>query len=411
MRAALHQAAGALLLVGGAALAGETKPAAEAASPAKVETPAQAQPVGAAKSEDAPPSPFELTRSLQALQDQIALGSEAANSAQRALLTHIGEQLMAAEGQIWREPANARAAIVYVLSGGRPQLLHRLIREGQLPPSETDLARGVLAYATGRREEAWSILEKIDARALPPTLGANVALVQATLTMETDRESAVEYLETARLLAPGTLIEEAALRRQLSVASALADAESFMSLARQYVRRFPRSVFAANFLRAFPELWAGLDLPGDADTFAKLEATVAGLDAGARRDIYLALSLDRLIAGEVEFARLAATGATGLAEAGSADAARAALYGAAAQVASEAPSPAIDAIRAIDPASLAPADAELRAAALQVADQVQSEPEAAELTGGDTGDLEASEVLARARQAIAAADALLERSR
>lgn len=408
----LRNAACMLLLVAGGAAAAEPEPSGLApdAGPTATE-PAATAASEAATSGAGPRPPYELTRSLQALQDQIALGSEAARSALRALLTHVGEQLAAADPDVWREPANARAAIVYVLSGGRPQLLHRLIQDEQLAKSERDLAQGALAYATGRRDEAWSFLEGVDARALPPSLGAHVALVQASLTMETDRERAVEYLETARLLAPGTLIEEAALRRQLSVASALADAESFMSLARQYVRRYPRSLYASNFLRAFPELWVGLDLPGDADAFARLESTVAGVAPDDRRDLYLALSRNRLVAGDIDIARSAAMGASALAEAGSAAAVRAGLYEAAAQVASDETSLAVGAIEAIDPVSLSEEDARLRAAALAVADQVRRPPESAKLPGGDTGDLEASEVLDRGRQVVAAADALLEKTR
>jgi chemotaxis protein MotC len=408
MRALFH-ALGVLLLLGGGALA--TEPATPDTAGVQAPDAAEVEAAEVDAPDDEPRPPYELTRSLQALQDQVAVGSEAANAAQRGLLVHIGEQLLAAAPEVWIEPANARAAIVYTLSGGRPDLLHRLIRDELLPAGEMDLAKGALAYAVGRREEAWSLLEKVDARALPASLGAHVALAQATLTIESDQGRAVEYLETARLLAPGTLIEEAALRRQLTVASAMADVESFMSLARQYVRRFPKSVYAVNFLRALPELWADLGLPGDAETFGKLETTVAGLASEDRRAVYLALAVDRLVAGETEIARLAATGASDLAASGSAEAVRAALYEAAAQVASPEPGVALDAIQAIDPASLSETDAHLHAAALAIADQVWSEHEPARVPEGDAGEMEASAVLERGRASIAAADALLEEMR
>ena len=320
--------------------------------------------------------------------------------------------MLASAPEVWREPANARAAIIYTLSGGRPELLHRLILDQLLPAGDMELARGALAYAVGRREDAWSLLEGVDARALPASLGANVALAQVSLSMDSDQARAVQYLETARLLAPGTLIEEAALRRQLTVASGMADADGFMALARQYLRRFPNSVYVANFLRAFPELWADLDLPGDAESFGKLEATVEGLHPEDRRAVYLAFAFDRLMAGEIEIARLVATGAADLADTGSAEALRAALYQAAAQVATPAPGAALDAIRAIDPAALSSGDAELHAAALAIAEQVWREPDAARLAEGDLeSGMEAAEVLERARASIAAADALMERTR
>lgn len=411
MRTALGQALGALLLLGGGALAADAESPAEPEAAAEVETSSAVEPSAEAETSGAGRPPYELTRSLQALQDQIALGSEAANSALRALLVRIGDELLAANPEVWREPANARAAIVFTLGGGRPHLLHRLIREELLPAGETELAKAALAYATGRRDEAWSVLETVDARTLPPALGAHIALVQGGLTADSDPASALGYLETARLLAPGTLVEEAALRRQLSVASALSDAEGFMALARQYVRRFPNSVFAVNFLRSFPELWAGLDLPSDADTFAKLEATVAGLASGDRRKLYLALAFDRVVAGEVEIARLAATGASGLADAGSAEASRAALYEAAAGVAGRDSVLALEALEAIDPAALSEPDAELHAAALAVAEEVQRAPEPAGPLDPDAGEPDASEMLERGRAAVAAADALLEKMR
>ncbi len=299
-----------------------------------------------------PRPPYELTRSLQALQDQMVLGSHAAGAAQQALLIRIGNEFSKAPHTVWREPANARAAIVYVLSGGWPHFLRRLIDSGALPEDQTELARGALAYATGRRDEAWAILRAVNARALPPSLGAHVALVQASLTMEKDPAQAAGYLETARLLAPGTLIEDAALRREVTVASDRAEAERFMFLARQYIRRFQSSVYAANFVRAFPQLWVGLGLPADEESLEKLKATVAGLDAASRRELYLALARHRLVAGDAKLAAFAAEQATELSPAGSPEAVRGALYRAAAEVAGGNSAGAVEKLRGIDPARL-----------------------------------------------------------
>ena len=370
-----------------------------------------AQPVAGAESAGiGPRPPFQLTRSLQALQDQMALGSHAAGAAQRALLVRIGDEFSKAPRSVWREPVNARAAIVYVLSGGWPHFLQRLIDGAALPEAETELARGAFAYAMGRRDEAWSRLGTVDARALPPSLGAHIALVQASLAMESDPRSAAGYLDTARLLAPGTLIEDAALRRELTVASGMADAERFMFLARQYIRRFSHSVYAANFLRAFPQLWVDLRLAADQESFGKLEATVAGLDPTSRRALYLALARHRLVAGDISLAGFAAAQAAPLSEAGSPEAMRAALYGAAAQVVAGDPGAAVERLAAVDPSLLSAADAELRAAALSVADQVRHEPERAALPQ-DAAELETSAVMQRGIDALAAADALLKRIR
>ncbi len=388
-------------------LAGLPQPVAGAEHAAAEPAPAE----HAAAAPAGPRPPFELTRSLQALQDQMVLGSHAAGAAQKALLVRIGDEFSKAPKSVWREPANARAAIVYVLSGGWPHFLQRLIHAGSLPDAEADLARGALAYATGRRDEAWAGLRAVEARALPPLLGAHVALVQASLTMERDPASAAGYLETARLLAPGTLIEDAALRREVSVASDMANAERFTFLARQYIRRFARSVYAPNLVRAFPQLWAGLGLPNDADSFMRLEATVAGLDPASRGELYLALARHRLVAGDTVLAGFAAARAAELAEAGSSEAMRAALYGAAAEVAGGGSARAVERLRGVDPARLSRPDAELQTAALAVADQVWREAPLKDATPREAVEFEASAVLQRASAAIAAADALLRRTR
>ena len=58
-------------------------------------------------------------------------------------------------------------------------------------------------------------------------------------------------LDRARLLAPGTLVEEAALRRSIAVAAKLGDAKRFLRLSEQYVRAYLRSPYASQFADAF----------------------------------------------------------------------------------------------------------------------------------------------------------------
>lgn len=360
--------------------------------------------------ESHPHEPFELVRSLHALQDQVAFGSRAALSAQRGLLLHIGKQLLSTAPEAWAKPVNARAAITYVLSGGQPELLRVLLAGGMLPAEENALAKAALAYATGRQGEALAGFSKVDARTLPPSLGAHVAVVQAALTMEAAPERAVEYLETARLLAPGTLVEESALRRHLAVASTLSDPNSFIFLARQYIRRFQHSIYAANFLRAFPELWIGLDLPTDEESFVQIDEALGELETDARREVHLSLARRAILGGDRRLARFAATRAAELSDMQSVMAVRAALYEAAAGVAEADSASAVQMLHEIDPAQLSEIDAELHSAALTVARQVQGPPVQKDRSKGVPGS-EPTPVNLRARAAIEATDALLQRVR
>ena len=67
----------------------------------------------------------------------------------------------------------------------------------------------------GGRTKQGRGLAALNARSLPPTLGAEIALVQSALVAQNDLKATIERLDEARLLMPGTLVEEAALRREI----------------------------------------------------------------------------------------------------------------------------------------------------------------------------------------------------
>src|SRR5690625_967925 len=342
---------------------------------------------------------------MNALQDQIALGSEAALAAQQGLLLRTGGQMLELDRTLWREPVNARAAIGFVLSGGEPELLRALLAENVLPGAEAELARAALAYATGRWGEASAALEGVDARHLPPALGAHSALVQASLAMAEAPAEARSFLETARLLAPGTLVEEAALRRQLLVESRLAQPESLGALARHYCRRFPNSIYGANLCHALPELWAGLGLPGSEESFELLDLVLAELAPAARRGVYLSFARNHALAADREFARHVAIYAGEASRENSQEKSRAMLYAAMVEVAGADWAGTRQSLHAIDPALLSAEDRGLHQAALAILDEVEGPP--IETDDADGVDPLPSSLVNRARDAIAATDALL----
>ena len=61
-------------------------------------------------------------------------------------------------------------------------------------------------------------------------------------------KAAVELLDWARLLSPGGLVEEAALRREIALLAGAKDVARVAMLTRQYVTRFAASLYAADFL-------------------------------------------------------------------------------------------------------------------------------------------------------------------
>jgi chemotaxis protein MotC len=356
-----------------------------------------------AHGQEAAREPADLIRSLQTMQDEIARGSTSAHLSQRALIAQIAEQLALAKPEVWKEPKNARAAVTFVLSGGDPRILKRLSELGIPPGIDEKLVQGALAYGEGRNAEAIDLLVRINARSLDPGIAGHLALVQAELIAIKDARKALASLDEARLLSPGTLIEEAALRRQISLVAAAKDFDRFDMLAANYLRRFARSVYAASFRQQFATDVAGRDA-GSAGRMAKLAGALEAVDAPDRRDIYLLIAREALIRGKFELARLAGGNAVRLAEEASPERSRAMLYEAAAFVVGGDMETGMSALQAMDKAELDEEDAELLEAARSVAAEVRRPPAASQALA----DTPIPKAVEAARQSMARVDQLIE---
>jgi chemotaxis protein MotC len=356
-----------------------------------------------AHGQEAARHPVDLVRSLQTLQDEIAQGSAGTHLSQRVRLAQIAEQLALAKPEVWKEPRNARAAIAFVLSGGDPRILKKLSEGGMLSALDAKLVQGVVAYGEGRSAEAADLLVQIPARSLEPSIAGHLALVQAELTAGKEPSKALAFFDEARLLSPGTLIEEAALRRQISLVAAAKDFDRFDMLAANYLRRFARSVYAASFRQQFAADVAARDA-GSAGRMAKLVGALEAVDAPERRDIYLLIAREALIRGKFELARLAGDKAVHLAEAASPEWRRARLYEAAAFVVGGDMETGMSTLETMDKAGLDEEDAELLEAARSVAAEVRRLPAASQASadGPPPGAVEA------ARRSMAHVDQLIE---
>ena len=219
-----------------AAPAHPTEPAATHADAAPHGAPAEAAPTGRTDI-----YPVTLVRRLQRLQDLIAAGSTAGIAQQRAMITEMDAAFGEADPSVWQDPANARALVMYFLGGGNPAVLRAIINREPKPNIDEKLLTGSLLYLEGREEPALRQLGEIDARKLPNGIGGQIALAQAALTVRTDPAKAALLLEVARLLMPGTLVDEAALRRAVLVAAQAGDLDQFERLSGQYFSRFRHS--------------------------------------------------------------------------------------------------------------------------------------------------------------------------
>jgi chemotaxis protein MotC len=374
---------------------------------------------GAALGQSTSGEPFELVRSLQSLQDQVTRGNARAHAYQRVLMGQIAEQFAGMNPERWKERKNVRAAVVFVLSGGNGSVLQMFVNSGVRADLDDKLIRGTLAYAGGHKQEAAKLLHSIDARSLDASIAGHVAYVQAELAAEKEPAKALAYLDDARLLAPGTLVEEAALRRQITLV-ADADGDRYQALATQYLRRFPHSVYAGSFKQQFAaRMVAGTDA-SKPEHLAKLDAMLRALTPGERRDICLILAKDALDRGRVGVAKFAAMQATQLASSGSPEERRSRLLLAASLVATEELEKGVDMLAGIERAGLSDEDASIMDAALAVAGQVQrsvEQPGPTAVPPADIGERSepagrgtakaTAELIARAQKAVMEVDRML----
>ena len=433
MRLRLHLALCVLSMLGLAAPAHAAEP--EPAPAAKDAAPAAKDAAPAAKDAEAKPAnapegsgsrtkaeapdllaPYMAVRSLQVLQEMVAHGSTSAQGAQPKLLSHIADVFAAADPAVWKERRNAQAAVLYLFSSGKPAVVRALLGRAVFAPENDRLLKGALAYAEGEDGVAKVLLGKIEPKSLPQSVGGHLALVLATLFATDDAAKAGRMLDEARLLVPGTLVEEAALRRQIFLSADAATLDKFVSLSRQYMRRFHTSVYASNFKHRLASFATAVAVSGDVAALAKLEPVLAELPTPERRGLYLALAQASLVQGKTMTGRYAAEKAAALAADSPGDAARAKLYAAAASAPTDEAGAGRSSLAQVDASRLSARDAELRDAAMTVAQTVDADllsrggdMGAASGAAADTaGDAATAALLDRAHQAMTTSDAILE---
>lgn len=208
-------------------------------------------------------APYKIVRKITELQNRIVHGDRAAFDILQARLVSVSEELIAVDTALWiTDLRNARAALKFVMSGGPPDILRRLIKEAALPTRYLEPATAILAYSEGRKADAYRLLRETDPRALEATLGGHLALIKA-LTIGSRRSDEVrKLLDDARLLSPGTIVEESALRRQIPLEAMQPDNGEFDMLTSRYLRRFSQSVFARGLLLQVAETVARDDYGG-----------------------------------------------------------------------------------------------------------------------------------------------------
>ena len=319
--------------------------------------------------------PYQLVRSLQLIQDRIAAGDHAALPMQAKLLEMVDARLRDADAEDFKEPKNFRALLVYGMSGGNPVTVAAAVSRAAPDPQNLAIAKGLIAYLNGRPAGAIEVLKPIDPMSVPSDLGAFLALVKGSLLANDEPAAALVFLDEARLLSPGTLVEEAALRRSVAIAAAQGDAARFALNSTQYVASYLYSPYASQFADAFVSGVITLHMAISQDKIADITSM---MDPEREKVIYLRIARRAAIDGLTELSAFASAKAEkGRHGSDNQDDPRAQLYSSLSTVTS----PTIGEVRAklgkIDRGKLSQGDRDLLDAAQAVAGEVVAPVKAA----------------------------------
>ena len=321
--------------------------------------------------------PYQMVYSLQLVQDRIADGDQAALPMQRKLLELIDARLADSTQEDFSDERNFRSLMIYAMSGGNPTTVEKVVSRLILDDQGARLSAGLLEYVRGQPARALAALKDIDPREVEADIGPSLALVKGTLHVNLDAAQSLAFFDFARLAGPGTLIEEAALRRSVSLSSEIGDGDRFATMSEQYVRRFLRSPYASQFADYFVLGVARLHAKLKLDRIA---AIIDEMTEDQSRVVYLRIArqaaidrLDELLA----FARTGLERHTPRKEEG--QDMRATLYSALAAVASEDAAGVREQLETIDPSRLSEPDRILLDAARSIVDEVVSPPSTASL--------------------------------
>jgi chemotaxis protein MotC len=247
--------------------------------------------------------PYQMVRSLQHVQDRVAVGDHAALPIQRRLLEMIDERLRAASAAELMQPSNLQAMLVYAMSGGNPATLKSILLRLHLEEREARIAAGILGYLNGGTRNAAAALKSIDPMQEPAEIGSFLALLKGSLMSLEDPTGALRLLDEARLLSPGSLVEEAALRRSIALAATVDDPKRFLRAIDQYARGYIRSPYASQFADA---LVAGVIKLQDKLDLAAVDAVVALMNPEQRKVVYLRIARRAAIEGFASLSKYAA---------------------------------------------------------------------------------------------------------
>ena len=370
----------------------------------------------------APRNALLLVRKLSRIHDEMAKGNQAAVSQLDEIDIGISGQFEQFDRVDWQSSKNVEAMMTYVLSGGKAEIVENFVEAKTATAEQLALAKGAMHFSMHRPETALKLIGGVDPRTMERSLAGPMALALASLHATEEPQRGVQLFDEARLQAPGTAIEEAAIRREVPLLLKQGDIRRAMGLASRYVRSFGRSVFAKKF---YQDLATGLAASDESEAVAAIEEVSVSIERepdDIRADLYLKVSRAAVVSGKLNLCKKAATKIIVMLPDGSPSKSKAQLYSAAASAPTEDARTAFVDLDAVPLGDLDTDEIAIREAAKTIAgyinvagttsakmdqtgSQVRGDPE--QRKASVSAPVEDSDVLRRVQAAIKEADILL----
>lgn len=246
---------------------------------------------------------YKMVRSLEDVQDKIVGGDVGASEMQRFVLGVIDRRLRTAQPEEFNELRNVDAAMIYAMSGGNPATLDFLIAHDSHGNFDTRITNALLMYMGGKAGAVDKTLEEVVPEYKSTSIGPYLALIAGNALTQKKPEKALEYFDWARLILPGTIVEEAALRRSLLITVRQNNVARSLDLARLYFSRFPKSPYAA---QSADQVVALIDAHEKDIGNERISELLGWLDDPRQQELYLRVARKAAIGGRFEFAHWAA---------------------------------------------------------------------------------------------------------
>jgi len=350
----------------------------------------------------------DLVRNLNAAQNRVVVGDAASRSASLKRFELVERALQDMTPDDWAQQRNVRAAATYLLCGGSARTLRKIFNDHGFHDEDAALIGGSVAYAEGRRQDALTLLAPLDPRHFSETLGGHLALVVGGLLLGDDNERAKKMFDLARLLLPGSIVEEAALRRQILIVDAAVDPEKATLLLRRYIARYLKSPYSRNFWDDLTATTFRMSSKLPPEKFSWFEDLFSAAPPAKNFELHLGLARVALLTGKMDRARAYIDKSAPLADTPAAHG-RVDLYEGAYKAISGEFSEGLAAMLKIDSNTLPPHDVQMQKIVsasvmrLQASDQEPAPP-------GPTSAREAPQVVLAAQEALEQSDLVLKKA-